>query len=466
MFEITDGLADHQVLQRDKKNLSRTIVSGKTGSSGRLYCKVSSGGKTIAGWNYKKTCRLGKGRFEFTLAGIRAGGPYEITLRFAADNGKQQEIIFRDILVGDVWILGGQSNMEGVGYLKDAARPNPAVRAFYMYDRWATAKDPIHNLGQAVDAVHTAINGGTAVRRAKHVGAGPGVSFGIEMHKLTGVPQGLIACAHGGTSMDQWDPKLKKQKGMSLYGATVRRFIKNGSNVAGVIWYQGCSDTNDGNDKFYTFKMKKLIAAFRRDFNDSNLPITLVQISRMCLCERDNIKALRNEKSWNAVQDQQRLLQKKIKNVTVVPAIDLLMDDAIHISGKDQQRLGRRLAQAAFAQKSGSKNFRKPIELKSIRKVINKLTGEVYLEVSFTNVVGALRAEGTPWGFAIVHPDGSFCDTIYRVDLKGSKAIVRTAFGEQNSHNLLLQYGYGTMPYCNITDQADRSLPVFGPVKI
>ena len=40
-----------------------------------------------------------------------------------------------------------------------------------------------------------------------------------EMLRRTGVPQGLIACAHGGTSMAQWSPKLKRLGGDSLYGA-------------------------------------------------------------------------------------------------------------------------------------------------------------------------------------------------------------------------------------------------------
>ena len=59
-------------------------------------------------------------------------------------------------------------------------------------------------------------------------GAGPGVSFANEMFRLTGVPQGLICCAHGGTTMAQWDPKLKKDGDNSLYGAMLNRVKRNG----------------------------------------------------------------------------------------------------------------------------------------------------------------------------------------------------------------------------------------------
>jgi len=168
-----------------------------------------------------------------------------------------------DVLVGDVWILAGQSNMQGVGLLKHRLPPVDAVRAFYMDDRWAPAEDPIHNLDAAVDSVHVELSGGTRPQPARFTGVGPGVAFGQDMFEATGVPQGLIACAHGGTSMEQWDPALKRLGSRSLYGAMLRRFQKNGSRVAGVVWYQGESDANAEAAPHYTRRMKRLVRAMR-----------------------------------------------------------------------------------------------------------------------------------------------------------------------------------------------------------
>ena len=64
----------------------------------------------------------------------------------------------RDILVGDTWILAGQSNMEGGGHLERALNAHPMVRALFMDDRWDTAKTPIHNIEAVVDQVHIDIN--------------------------------------------------------------------------------------------------------------------------------------------------------------------------------------------------------------------------------------------------------------------------------------------------------------------
>ena len=59
------------------------------------------------------------------------------------------------------------------------------------------------------------------------------------MYDYEQVPQGVICCAHGGTSMDQWSPEGRDLGGdESLYGAMYRRFVHNGSRVKGMFWYQ------------------------------------------------------------------------------------------------------------------------------------------------------------------------------------------------------------------------------------
>jgi sialate O-acetylesterase len=465
-MDIIQGLTDHQVLQRNSRNLSETYLEGKCDASGVLCLRVTSTGsnKALPGLADKKITRLNKGRFKVKLTGIPVGGPYDVTLILRSSNGQTlAEYQAKDILVGDVWILGGQSNMQGIGYLKDAAKPDKNVRAFYMDDRWSVAQDPIHNLDRAVDPVHADLCGGTLPVRSKHAGVGPGVAFGQNMAKLTGVPQGLLACAHGGTTMAQWDPALKKLGGKSLYGATLRRFIKNGSNVAGVVWYQGCSDADSQNAPLYTSRMKKLVAAFRRDMGGRQLPFAMVQIAGVYRVVPDAEGA----SWWNSIQDQERLLPKVIKNLTVVPVIDLVLDDLIHISGRDQQRLGRRLAEATWTLIKGKNALKPPMALKSIRKLTNPYTRNLEIEVAFDHVEGSLQSPGKALGFALALSSNQLSEAIYRTDLKGNTALLRTAVPEDFDENeLYLHYGWGYCPSCNITDQAGRSLPVFGPVSI
>lgn len=465
-MNITCGLTDHQVLQRNSRNLSETYLEGKCDISGVLYVRVTLAGlnKPLQGLAGKRIARLNKGRFRMKLHGIPVGGPYDVTLFFRSPAGRTLAAYrANDILVGDVWILGGQSNMEGMGYLSDAAKPDKTVRAFYMDDRWAVAKDPIHNISQAIDPVHTLLSGGTPAVRNKHIGVGPGVAFGQHMAKLTGVPQGLLACGHSGTSMTQWDPALKKRGGKSLYGATLRRFVKNGSAIAGIVWYQGCSDADPRNAPLYTARMKKLVAAFRRDLGGRPLPFTMVQIASVYRIAPDPTGA----SWWNSIQDQQRRLPGVIKNMTVVPAIDLVLDDPIHIRGRDQQQLGRRLAEAAWTVRKGKNALKPPIILKRVRKQLNPYTRNLEIEVAFDHVEGSLRASGKPTGFVLALSSGQLSEAIYRIDLKENTALLRTAIPQDCDENeIFLHYGWGYCPWCNITDQAGRSLPVFGPVAI
>lgn len=456
-MKISRGLFNNMVLQRDRHNLSQTRFEGECGNNGLLFLRVKAGGKTLKTFAKSKAGASINGKFSGILRRLPAGGPYEIELFIEDSKGKQlDKIHVRNVLVGDVWILAGQSNMEGIGHLKYAAKPDEMVRAFYMDDRWEVAKDPIHNISKSIDQVHSDLAGGRPPERPAHVGVGPGIAFGQEMRKRTGLPQGLIACAHGGTSMDQWNPKLKSNGSRSLYGAMLRRFHKNGGKIAGVVWYQGCSNAGPQHSQ-YTQLMIDFVKAVRNDLDNPRLPIATVQIAGFCGTSFTRLY-------WNSIQEQQRRLPEKIGCLAVVPAIDLSLDDNIHVSGFDQHRLGKRLAQAMSVLRGNKKAGLPPIELQSVTTSIEKKTQSRVIVVKFRNVMGHLQAPGRASGFHIIKND-EISPFVFRIDLENDKAIIRVGFPSE-PENMFIHYGYGLAPYCNITDSADRSLPVFGPLPL
>lgn len=351
------------------------------------------------------------GEFECVLSGIPVGGPYTVLIRV----GNEKAIVVRDVLVGDVWILGGQSNMEGLGLRKDATVPHPRVRAFYMDDHWGVAKEPIHQLSIAVDPVHLDLCGGVPMNRHSSLGAGPGIAFGRRLAERSGVPQGLICCAHGGASMDQWSPDLKDRSGKSLYSAMLRRVWKNGGRVAGVVWYQGCSDTiSDETCAAYTDKMIRMVSEMRKDLRSPGLPFVMAQISRMTNApwtgtdESESALSAAAVRGWNSIRDQQRRLSDRIRRLAVVPTIDLPLADFIHLSGRGQEILGHRLAEAAWTLMKGKNGQPAPISVRSMRGVLDLSLGcPVHnLEVTFNNVVGSLRSEGLASGFTLTDGEG------------------------------------------------------------
>ena len=100
-----------------------------------------------------------------------------------------------------------------------------------------------------------------------------------------------------------------------------------------------------------------------------------------------------------------------------------------------------------------------PIALKAVT-----VRDDGAVEVAYDHVVGELASPGRPIGFALL--DAKCVSRVYRTELKGNRAILRGMASKSESQELILHYGYGLAPDCNITDAADRSLPVMGPISL
>ncbi len=379
-----------------------------------------------------------------TAHGHPAGGPYQIE---GADN----------VLVGDLWVLAGQSNMEGVGDLTQVETPSPSVHSFQSREEWAVAEEPLHWLGESPRFVHHQLWGRTALPdrpdprdpgRVK--GSGLGLSFGKTYHALTGIPVGLIPSAHGGTSMTQWDPARKGEGGNSLYGATHERVQRVGGQVKGVLWYQGESDANLTDAALYQQRMTALVNAFRSDLGQPDLPFFLVQLG--CFETEPSPEGVAG---WNAIREAQRVWAKTLPHVGLVSAIDLELDDAIHIGVHGLKRLGRRLAAVAAG--------RPAPDLAGV----SVEDGGARLRVTFENVRDGLRAPGRPTGFSLRDRQGAEVHRLYKTTLEGTSALLHVNNGDGPlPPDTELWYGYGLNPYCNVTDGDDQAIPAFGPIPI
>jgi len=453
-MKVINGVFSGMVMQRNAQGLSRQAFRGTCQSIGDVIVSVTQSGKILKGLNNMIVGQAANGVCQGVLAGIPAGGPYEIVLVVGTES-----IQVCDVYVGDVWLLAGQSNMEGFGNLTEALNPRKEVRAFYLNNQWAVAQDPLHRFDLARAGVHLKISPGWQPNPGK--GVGPGVAFGQVMFKATGIPQGLIASAHGGTSMSQWDPALKKLGSDSLYGAMLERFKLNGGRIAGLLWYQGCADTTSADVPLYTPRMIVFIKAIRKDFHQPELPVAMVQIGR--LTDRTPSTDL----LWMSIREQQRCLSKRIKNLTCISVMDLDTDDPVHISGKDQIIVGRRLAEAMCTLRHDPGALPPPIELKAV-KLITLPKGFKAIQVEFKNVAGKLQSAGRPSGFgSLQDSNGVFkcCPAGHKVLIPLVNSISLGAPLQKYRLNKLgLCYGYGTNPYCNILDSAGRSLPAFGPL--
>jgi hypothetical protein len=307
--------------------------------------------------------------------------------------------------------------------------------------------------------VQCSVRDGEKQRRDSIKGVGAGIFFAREMlQRSGGVPQGLISTAHGGTSMQQWDPARKKLGGESLYGSMFLSIHATGQPVAGLLWYQGESDANPTDSALYVARMKKLVASSRRDLGQPKLPWIVVQIGRYFV---DNA----NPVGWNSIRELQRQLPDKIALLETVPAVDLSMDDAIHIGSEGFVLLAARMASAADRLVYHNKKELRFPQLRGARLVERETQpAPAGVEVTFDHVSGGLLATGEPSGFRFTALDGAPLNLAFKTTLNGNKVFLH--LDQKMKFGTHLYYGHGFIPRCNITDARGFSLPAFGPLPL
>ena len=150
------------------------------------------------------------------------------------------------------FLLIGQSNMAGRGFLNEALPVDTTSLLVLRNGRWQKLYRPV-NGDRAFSGVCLA------------------ESFAERYAKEHGVTVGLIPCADGGTSLNQW------REGSLLFDHAVyqARLAQRTSTIAGVLWHQGESDCPDELHPLCRDKLRALIRAFRRELNLHDVPFLL-----------------------------------------------------------------------------------------------------------------------------------------------------------------------------------------------
>ena len=126
-MNIESGLWAGQVLQRNDKNLGSARIRGTAAGVGAVEARVLKGGRPLKGWNWRMVGVARAGAYEARLDRIPAGGPYGVELRRVEAGKAAEKMAVREIFVGDVWFLAGQSNMQGIGNMNRAPKPHPTT---------------------------------------------------------------------------------------------------------------------------------------------------------------------------------------------------------------------------------------------------------------------------------------------------------------------------------------------------
>lgn len=356
--------------------------------------------KLVSSWNnqeYKVTAN-NQAQWELKIKTPEAGGPFTISIK------GYNEVVLKNILIGEVWVCSGQSNMEmsvswgidnGEEEAKNAANPN--IRFFTVPK--LTATTPQNNLlGNWTESTPETMKYFSAV----------GYFFAKRLREdLKNVPIGLISSNWGGTPAEIWMPEeviqndpllLENAKKLNeqeygprqpgrAYNAMIYPFV--GFKIAGALWYQG--ESNVGST-VYDKTLSALITSWRKVWQD-DFPFYYVQIAPY--------KTGTNNFSNVTLRDSQRKLLKEVSNTGMVVISDV--SDTIDIHPKDKKSVGIRLANLALANtyKTNSGLVNGPV-FKNFKTEKNKAI------VSFDSAEGLHFKNKTSNQFEVSGADGVF----------------------------------------------------------
>jgi len=367
------------------------------------------------------------------------------------------KILLTNILVGEVWVCSGQSNMvyemrklvkipkpknEALGFPSDevAKAHNSQIRIFLVNRKQLTKPDSIHK------------SWAVAQDSALRAFSAAGYFFAKEVQQKLGVPVGMICSAVSGSAIEPWispaafaqEPFFKTQKVSNDPGKFYTPMIEPLSKfkIRGFLWYQGETNCFLNEDISYAYKMKTLINLWRKAWGEQ-LPFYYVQIAPFDYSKQKSDKVVltadTEPKFWEA---QQQIL--RMPNTGMVSTNDL-NDNGGDLHPTYKWEVGRRLALLALA-----KTYNKDIPF----------SGPVYQSASFKNGKAVLTFQNLELnnepitGFTIAGKDGKFVDADAIV--KDGKVVVSS---KGISAPTAVRYNWTESPTGNFSTYSLPALP-------
>ncbi len=405
------------------------------------------------------------GKWTVRLQPLPVGGPYKMRIE-----GPKQTVTFDNILVGDVWICSGQSNMEmGIGNVNDAQKEiadadHPQIRLFTVMKKVAyepkasLEKRDSDLMGQwSVCSPETVKTGGWNGFSAV------GYFFGRQLNQDLKVPIGLIHTSWGGTIAEAWTsaealqglpdfkpavdtlaqskPSPTSGKDVNpnvvtvLYDGMIAPLIPYG--IKGAIWYQG--ESNAGRAYQYRTLLPTMIKDWRSRWGEGDFPFIIVQLANWQKSDPDP-----KDDAWAELREAQSMTARTLPKTGIAVTIDI--GDAADIHPKDKQTVGKRLAYSAESIAYGQKlEYSGP----AYREMTPVDSGAA-LELRFDHTRGGLMAKGDKLtGFAIAGDDRKFVWADARI--AGNAVIVSSP---QVPHPVAVRYAWHINPICNLYNKA------------
>jgi sialate O-acetylesterase len=328
-------------------------------------------------------------------AGTGANGTWRVTLDSMEIRNSPMQMVVKgantitltNVLIGDVWLCSGQSNM---AHNMD----------FFACDT---------NLAAGMNSVRISNGSSWAVCAPTTVGSFSATAFfyGKVLYDSLKIPIGLIVSAYGGSRIECWltipsilaDPDLDTSmiiagvsafKVGNLYKTSIAPLIPFA--IRGAVWYQGESNTSlkDWPEK-YNYRFEKLISGWRSEWGQGDFPFYYVQLPNF-----------KSGDDWPTTREAQRCALRDVKNTGMAIILDI--GDSLNVHPADKADVGYRLGLVALSQTYGHVNSARSGPL--VKRMY--LWGDT-VHVSFDNIGSGLTAKnGTLSGFEITSNNINF----------------------------------------------------------
>jgi sialate O-acetylesterase len=326
-------------------------------------------GKTVSvttSWNNKtyKTTTNAAGRWQVKVNTPKAGGPYSVSI----NDGQLTKL--DNVMIGEVWILGGQSNMEmplkGFKGQPITGSNEAILKSKNNHIRLYTV--PRSSVLEVQDNSKPSEWRVASPEFVSNFSA-TGYYFGRLLNEMLDVPIGLINVSYSGSYAEAWlDPEALKafpevkvpaktdtikqvsRTPTTLYNGMLHPII--GYGIKGVIYYQG--ESNYDNPAMYERLFPALVARWRELWGQGNFPFYYAQIAPYDYAQ---LPPYNKGGKYNSayLRDAQRKSQKTIPNSAMAVLMDIGEQASIHPARKEPG--GTRLAYLALGNTYGLKGF-------------------------------------------------------------------------------------------------------------
>lgn len=324
--------SDNMVLQQQ----SRVAIWGKSSTGGNVSVFTS--------WN-KQTYTAkanSNGQWKLNVATPAAGGPFEISI------SDEEKVTLKNILIGEVWVCSGQSNME----MPLRGNSSPILNASEIILHAGNPNLRLYRVGRASSLTPVSDPKGqwneSTSETAREYSA-LAFQFGQILQKRLNVPVGLILSSIGGTMIEAWmsSGSLKDfsqvkipvsldtiqaphKEPTALFNGMIAPVI--GYGIKGFLWYQGESNRHEA--ELYEKLFPVMVADWRKQWGLGDLPFYYVQIAPFGSTDKTRSGVRLREAQLNAMN--------VIPNSGMVPAIDIGMEKDVH--AMDKTTLAQRLS--------------------------------------------------------------------------------------------------------------------------